>query len=185
MKIGAHRKLFKTCNKCQIEKHSNFFYKNFKKGILRPRCKACTNKDQLRFSATWKSKNKDRLSGYEKNRWIEKNAYMREKNKRQYLNNLEHNKMRSRLWSKNNPEKACANANKRRASMLSAMPKWISPESLLPVYRLAKEMTISTGIRHEVDHIFPLRGKTMSGLHVPWNLRVITKSENCSKGNRI
>lgn len=45
-------------------------------------------------------------------------------------------------------------------------------------------MTNSTGIVHHVDHVIPLQGRTVSGLHVAGNLRVITASENVKKHNR-
>lgn len=53
------------------------------------------------------------------------------------------------------------------------------------IYAEAKRKTHETGIPHEVDHIVPILGKFVSGLHVSWNLQVITAAENRAKGNRL
>lgn len=90
-------------------------------------------------------------------------------------------------WQKANPGKKNAHLAKRFASKRHRTPKWLSKEQLKQIERFyveAKEITNKTGIQHEVDHITPLQGKTVSGLHVPWNLRVISAQENQRKGNR-
>lgn len=84
-----------------------------------------------------------------------------------------------------NPDKVNAIAAKRRAAKLLATPTWSSKEAIQAFYTRAMELTQLTGILHVVDHIIPLQGKTVCGLHVEFNLQVLTESENCSKNNRI
>lgn len=63
----------------------------------------------------------------------------------------------------------------------------LSPEhkaQVIALYEIAKRISDLTGTPHEVDHIEPLKGKNACGLHVPWNMRVITKEENREKGNK-
>lgn len=98
--------------------------------------------------------------------------------KRQYRN----------AWKVRNPEavQASANAWKRRAR--HAMPKWLTPqhkEQIRALYLAARRLTKDTGIKHVVDHIVPLRSELVCGLHVPWNLQILTHIENCSKSNRV
>lgn len=62
-------------------------------------------------------------------------------------------------------------------------PQWADKQAILAVYREAQRMTRATGIEHEVDHIVPLCGRMVSGLHVHWNLHVIPKADNQAKGN--
>ena len=70
---------------------------------------------------------------------------------------------------------------------MSATPTWLTRENLLQIrgfYAKAVEATKATGVKHHVDHIIPLCGKLVCGLHVPWNLQVLTASENLSKGRK-
>lgn len=53
------------------------------------------------------------------------------------------------------------------------------------IYKEASRLTQETGVPHEVDHIIPLKGRKVTGLHVPWNLQIIQKSDNISKGNKF
>ena len=52
-------------------------------------------------------------------------------------------------------------------------------------YKEAVRITKDTGVRHEVDHIFPLRGKMACGLHCEQNLQILTRSENARKKNHM
>jgi hypothetical protein len=91
-------------------------------------------------------------------------------------------------WQKENSDKVCGYSNNRRAAKINRTPPWLTPEHHLQIggfYLLAKEMEKQLGEKYEVDHIVPLKGKTVSGLHVPWNLKILTKSKNCSKNNNF
>lgn len=89
----------------------------------------------------------------------------------------------SKTWSKINSGKKVGRCAAYRARKIMATPKWASTESIDELYLEADELTKTTGIRHSVDHIVPLKNRIVCGLHCEANLRVITLSENCSKGN--
>lgn len=75
----------------------------------------------------------------------------------------------------------------RRRRFRQATPKWLTAEDKLEIrlkYRLAIELSRRTGVRHAVDHVVPLQGEDVCGLHVPWNLEVITQEENLKKSNK-
>lgn len=102
-------------------------------------------------------------------------------------NNKEKFRIRYRAWDRANQHKKNARCAKRRAEKLKRTPLWLTKnqlEEIAKIYKLAKEKTKLTGIEHHVDHIIPLQGKKVSGLHVSWNLRIVTATENMIKGNR-
>jgi ribosomal protein L37E len=75
-----------------------------------------------------------------------------------------------------------------RVKKANAIPKWVDKEHLKLIrgfYREAHKKHFETGVLHEVDHIIPLNGKNVCGLHVHWNLRVVTKTENKKKLNKV
>jgi hypothetical protein len=74
-------------------------------------------------------------------------------------------------------------ASKRYARKRQATPPWVDPKALQAIYDEARRISKETGIRHEVDHIWPLVHEDFSGLHVPWNLRVIPSPQNSAKRN--
>jgi len=87
-----------------------------------------------------------------------------------------------------NPEVYKTLVSLRRRRFRLATPKWLTAEQKLEIrllYRLAIELSRRTGVRHVVDHIVPLHGETVCGLHVPWNLQVITQDENLRKFNKL
>lgn len=75
-----------------------------------------------------------------------------------------------------------------RAAKLNATPSWLSTqdnEQIAAIYKLARTLSDQTGIPHEVDHIVPLQGKSVCGMHVPWNLAAIPASVNRRKGRSL
>lgn len=151
----------KTCCTCKelkpfIEFHKN---KSLKDGFQK-RCKACVKKSA---SAHYKE-NKDRYrqnyrtwrsSNLEKARELERNNFQNPSRKHKHR----------------------INQAFRRATKLKAT---------IPGYESElRQIYDNCPIGFHVDHIVPLRGKSVCGLHVPWNLQYLTPQENMKKGNKV
>jgi len=75
----------------------------------------------------------------------------------------------------------------KRASARNRVPRWLSASMIAEIesrYADADYLTRETGELHRVDHIIPLNGTDCSGLHVPWNLQILTERDNVAKSNR-
>jgi hypothetical protein len=106
---------------------------------------------------------------------------------KEYNENKEHHQKRTSNWRKNNPAKNRAKRAKERAAKLNRTPPWLTAEHLTQIdefYIAAKMFQMYTGELYHVDHIEPLQGDNVSGLHVPWNLQVIPYKENLQKSNK-
>lgn len=91
-------------------------------------------------------------------------------------------------YDNRNPEQRLARASIRRRRFRSATPPWLTKEQKADMKQLyigAQRLTKLTGERYVVDHIVPLINEDVCGLHVPWNLRVITQDENLVKSNKL
>ncbi len=101
--------------------------------------------------------------------------------------NPERAKKKSKKWRQNNPEKHCALVSKRRAAKMKATPPWVKDEHIAEIdflYWFSSKINGLHGHSYEVDHTHALRGENFSGLHVPWNLRVMPSSANARKSNK-
>jgi len=94
----------------------------------------------------------------------------------------------TRRWAARNVHKITAKSNLRKSLIRKRVPPWITSDDrreMDKVYEQARRMTEALGEPFHVDHIVPLQGEVVSGLHVPWNLQVIEGVENVCKSNSL
>jgi hypothetical protein len=190
----------KKCLVCDQGKPLNEFYKRSDSlDGYRNDCKNCRKQASLKnFYGNQEHKNVKNMEAYWKRKdktpdlWAKVYAKRRDisllQSKIYYVKNAEIIKSRQRLWSKTNRGVANALSKSYKTKKINATPNWLNESQLLAIkckYQLAAMLNVHGVERWHVDHIVPLRGKTVSGLHVPWNLQVMPAKDNLAKGNRI
>mgnify|MGYP006270089537 CR=1 FL=1 len=156
--VSDENKCIPCRNRLKREKYNS--NQEFKTTLL-SRMKDYRDKDHV------KSKQKEYIKEYHKDNW-------------------EVIKSHKRRYIKNNPDKVNAITAKRRSSKINRTPKWLSKNDINQIkmyYSLAKRLSNCLQIEYHVDHIIPLQGKYISGLHVPSNLQVIPSTINFKKNN--
>ena len=146
----------------------------------RSRARHAANPD---YSKNWYLANSEKHAATCK-AWNEANTErIRKASKAWYEANTERVSETGKVWRLANPDKVAAKMAKRRAAKLQATPAWANDFILAEAYELSQLRTKVTGVAHHVDHIVPLSGKTVCGLHCEFNVRVIPGKENLRKSN--
>jgi len=174
-KITIYKKQYRESNKEKISEY-NESYREANKSI------------RLEYEKQYRECNKEYIAEYNK-RYHEANREYLVGQMRHYREaNKEYLAEQVRRYQKANPAKLNAINAKRRAAKLRATPNWLRSEELKQIedfYKEAQSLKLATGQKYHVDHIVPLQGENVCGLHVPWNLQVIPASENLSKSNKL
>lgn len=202
------------CKICNIDKDENQFYFRKDSGKYRHECKSCIlemrkvyqlenkemisarnkaflveNREEINLrSRQSRERRKDEINArVRKNRKLNPEKYRTVDNKR-YDNNKEVRKACSRRSYRNKAGHYAHIAKLRAFNKKRATPKWLTEEHKQQIkvfYEESSRLTKDTGIKYNVDHIIPINGEAVCGLHVPWNLRVITETENFKKSNKL
>ena len=140
-----------------------------------------------RLQKEWYARNKDRAKENAR-QWALDNPKKRLEicTKWREENREQHN-AGNREWNSKNKDVKAALSAKRRSSKLSRTPKWLTSddiEHMQALYSVAAMIQRESGVEYHIDHIIPLQGKFVSGLHVPDNLRVIPAVDNLKKSNK-
>jgi hypothetical protein len=172
----------KCCTICGIEKALDLFEPQ------RRQCKACRSKAKLPYLIAYCAKNRDKALARAK-KWRENNADAKiAARKAEYAKNAEAAKQASAEYRKQNPAKVNAWSRKHVLAKQKRTPAWLADDDfwlMEQAYEIANLRTKLFGHEWQVDHVIPLQGKLVSGLHVPHNLRVIPAYQNRSKSNKF
>ena len=202
----------KKCNRCSriagilIKKPLSDFGKHASTSTgLRGNCRECerVNSKAQRRNPEYIAKEKarvlrqrDRLLEYKKQYYRKNKNKYRAVSRAIYAVHRERIIARSAAWRQSHPEVSAYFTRLRQSRKLKATPSWLSNEhrrQIKDLYQRARELTQRTGIKHVVDHIVPLNGKQyindvlieVRGLHVPWNLQILTYANNAQKSNKF
>ena len=172
----------KTCSICKTPRPVSCFGKHKRnKDGLKTECKDCSKA----YMKAYYQNNKERMDSKNKE-YTAKNRQRVSAYKREYdKENRENLNAQKRKWAVENKGYYAHKSAERRCYKLDATPPWSDLDRIKTIYTACQKVTEMTRKEHHVDHIIPLKGENICGLHVWWNLRIVPAKINLSKGNRV
>ena len=170
------------CKGCQAKarkiwydnnKEKSAAYSKIYREINAGKLKVPTKEYSQNYQRQYREKNRERL----RKRDAEYNKKNKEKMRAYYLD-----------WYSKNRHLVVEESVRYREAKSRNTPCWITEShvaQMRSIYFDRQIVSEQSGLMHHVDHIIPLRGKNVCGLHVPWNMRIIPASENVRKSNRL
>jgi hypothetical protein len=154
---------------------------------MRSHARYCTDLcGTLYRNKIWQAKNPEKMKAAIK-RWRQANPERCKESHAAYRKRLGRGWYeRQARWVRENRAKFYEMLARRYAAKRNGTPAWLTDadfEEMQGWYLLAGLKSANAGVKYHVDHIVPLRGKTVCGLHVPWNLQVLPATENIRKRN--
>lgn len=140
------------------------------------------------YQAAYREANKERIRKRNREYHARNRAKRNAQSAAYRAANPEKMRQLDRAYRQANPDKNAAKAAKARADRAQATPPWLTAEHLKEIesfYSAAKLLEQAHGVKYDVDHIHPIKGKTCCGLHVPWNLQILDAGANRQKSNRL
>jgi len=182
----------KVCTKCKVAKdRSAFSIDRRKSDGLCVRCKACRRNHYLNDREAVLAECREYNVANQDVRRLRCLAYYyankdarAQKMAEWYLANKDTVAQTVTAYRLSRPGYGASLRAKRRACEIRATPLWANADAIAAIYEAAALISSETGIRHHVDHIVPLQGKNVCGLHCEANLRVIPAKDNISKSNK-
>lgn len=175
----------KICSKCNGDKPESSFYKKkgYKNG-LSSWCKSC----EKEYHANRYKDNKEHITKRNAD-WVKNNPEKKAAiDRASQTKNIKNRKLQAAKSRKKNKGRVNSETAFRRASIIQATPKWMTVEhktDMKKLYLLSQKFEKLFGLKYHVDHIVPLNGEDVCGLHVPWNLQILESKLNLKKSNRL
>lgn len=183
------------CKKCEREINFDKTAKRIKDRP--PRIRKIRDKEKEKAYATaWAKANPEKRLQISRRHRARNLGRVRASNAKWSAKNTDKINLKKAQWRARNPasarsyrqrNKASINENtrQRRAQLNGAAVAWANTGKIIAFYVEAERLTVLTGIKHEVDHVAPLRSRLVCGLHCEDNLQILTKIQNLKKGNKF